>query len=162
MNRIATKAWSRPGHMNRIAIKAWSRPGDRMATKTLGLKSAPGSSGAELELRESCAKLREAVLLRPAYPQRVGECFPFASQSSACYRYRYRYRCRCASLVQPHILSFQFGLNLSNIQLIEAALLLDSDRRRHTSALPGNGATHHVAGRRMADAIPTSDPTGAD
>ena len=64
--------------------------------------------------------------------------------------------------VQPHVLPFQFGLNLSNIQLLEAALLLDSNRCRHAGALPGDGAAHHIARRRVTDAVTASNATRAD
>ena len=64
--------------------------------------------------------------------------------------------------VQPDVLPFQFGLNLSNIQLFEASLLLDSNRCRHPSALPGDGAAHHIAGGRVTDAITASNATRTD
>ena len=64
--------------------------------------------------------------------------------------------------VQAHVLAVQFGLNLSNIQLFEASLLLDSNRCRHPGALPGDGAAHHIARRRVTDAVTASNATRAD
>ena len=64
--------------------------------------------------------------------------------------------------VQPNILPFQFGLNLRDIQLLEAALLLDSNRCRHPGALPGDGAAHHITRRRVTDAVTASNATRAD
>ena len=37
-------------------------------------------------------------------------------------------------LVQADVLPFQFGLNLADIQFVEAALLLNCDRCRHAGA----------------------------
>ena len=67
-----------------------------------------------------------------------------------------------APSVKPYVLAFQFGLNLSNIQFVEAALLLNSDRRRHAGALSRDGAAHHIAGRRVTDAITAGNATRAD
>ena len=64
--------------------------------------------------------------------------------------------------VQPDVLPFQFGLNLSNIQLLEATPLLDSNRCSHPGALPSDGAAHHIARRRVTDAVTASNATRAD
>ena len=71
-------------------------------------------------------------------------------------------RCLVPPSVQTNVLPFQFGLNLSDIQLLEAALLLDSNRCRHPGALPGDGAAHHIARRRVTHAVTASDATRAD
>ena len=64
--------------------------------------------------------------------------------------------------VQPYILPLKFALNLRNIQLVEAALSLNGDCRCHAGALPGDGATHHIAGGGMTDPVATRDPAGTD